>query len=159
MAIWQGYFERDQWLMWHKAVISSLVMRWRYHSLVLNHWDALELDLCCINSLWAREPIFLPRSGSALAQIMACCLTAPSHYLNQCWLIICRAMCHSPTGNSTENVHESNHAFENYTFNSLRPSDAIWQHRSGSTSAQVMACCLTAPSHYLNQCWLIISKV
>ena len=37
---------------------------------------------------------------------------------------------------------------------SLRPSDAIWWHRSGSTLAQVMACCLTAPSHYLNQCWL-----
>ena len=31
--------------------------------------------------------------------------------------------------------------------------------RSGSPLAQVMACCLTAPSHYLNQCWLIISKV
>ena len=44
-------------------------------------------------------------------------------------------------------------------FNSLWPSDAIWQHRSGSTLAQVMACCLTAPSHYLNQCWLIISEV
>ena len=43
--------------------------------------------------------------------------------------------------------------------NSLWPSDAIWQQRSGSTLAQVMACCLTAPSHYLNQCWLIISKV
>ena len=26
--------------------------------------------------------------GSALAQVMACCLTARSHYLNQCWLII-----------------------------------------------------------------------
>ena len=39
------------------------------------------------------------------------------------------------------------------------PSDTIWWHRSGSTLAQVMACCLTAPSHYLNQCWLIISKV
>ena len=37
-------------------------------------------------------------------------------------------------------------------FNTLRPSDAIWRHRSGSTLAQVMACCLTAPSHYLNQC-------
>ena len=24
--------------------------------------------------------------GSTLAQVMACCLTAPSHYLNQCWL-------------------------------------------------------------------------
>ena len=43
--------------------------------------------------------------------------------------------------------------------NSLWPSDAIWRHRSGSTLAQVMACCLTAPTHYLNQCWLIISKI
>ena len=40
----------------------------------------------------------------------------------------------------------------------LWPSDAIWWHRSGSKLAQVMACCLTAPSHYLNQCWLIISQ-
>ena len=43
--------------------------------------------------------------------------------------------------------------------NSLWPSDIIWRQRSGSTLAQVMACCLTASSHYLNQCWLIISKV
>ena len=33
--------------------------------------------------------------------------------------------------------------------NSLMPSDAIWRHRSGSTLAQLMACCLMAPSHYL----------
>ena len=45
------------------------------------------------------------------------------------------------------------------TLNSLWPSGNIWRQRSGSTLAQVMACCLTAPSHYLNQCWLIISKV
>ena len=38
----------------------------------------------------------------------------------------------------------------------LWPCDAIWRHRSGSTLAQVMACCLTAPSHYLYQCWLFI---
>ena len=43
--------------------------------------------------------------------------------------------------------------------NSLRPSDAIRGQRSGSTLAKVMACCLTAPSHYLTQCWLIIRKV
>ena len=54
--------------------------------------------------------------------------------------------------------HEISSAL-NYWVNSLRPSDAIWRHRSGSTLAQVMACCLTAPSHYLNQRWLIISKV
>ena len=45
------------------------------------------------------------------------------------------------------------------TINSLCPSDTIWRQRSGSTLAQVMPCCLTAPSHYLNQCWLIISEV
>ena len=44
-------------------------------------------------------------------------------------------------------------------FNSLWPSDAIWWQRSGSILVQVMACCLTAPNHYQNQCWLIISKV
>ena len=43
--------------------------------------------------------------------------------------------------------------------NSLWPSDAIWRHKSGSPLAQVMACCLMASSHYLNQYWLIISEV
>ena len=43
--------------------------------------------------------------------------------------------------------------------NSLRPSDTIYRQRTGSTLVQVMACCLMAPSHYLNQCWFIISKV
>ena len=46
-----------------------------------------------------------------------------------------------------------------YLFNSVWPSDVIWWQGSRSTLAQVMACCLTAPSHYLNQCWLIISEV
>ena len=43
--------------------------------------------------------------------------------------------------------------------NSLWPSDAIWRDRSMSTLAHVMAWCLMAPSHYMNQCWLIISQV
>ena len=43
--------------------------------------------------------------------------------------------------------------------NPLWPSDATWRHGSRSKLAQVMACCLTAPSHYLNQCWLIISEI
>ena len=45
-----------------------------------------------------------------------------------------------------------------YCLNSFWPSDAWCRQRSESTLAQVMACCLTAPSHY-NQCWLIISEV
>ena len=38
-------------------------------------------------------------------------------------------------------------------------TDAIWRHRSGLTLVHVMACCLTAPSHYLNRCWLISNDV
>ena len=39
------------------------------------------------------------------------------------------------------------------------PSNATWWHRLWPTLAQVMACCLETPSHYLNQYWLIITKV
>ena len=44
-------------------------------------------------------------------------------------------------------------------FISLWPSDAIWHNKTWSTLVQVMARCLTARSHYLNQCWLIVSEV
>ena len=41
----------------------------------------------------------------------------------------------------------------------LWPSDSIWRHKSGTTLARVMACCLTASSHYLSQCWLLDNDV
>ena len=43
-------------------------------------------------------------------------------------------------------------------FNALWSSNTIWWHGTGSTLVQIMACCLSAPNHYLNQCWLIISE-
>ena len=46
-----------------------------------------------------------------------------------------------------------------FFFNCLWPSDVISRHRSESTLALVMACCLTAKSHFLNQGWLLSSKV
>ena len=36
--------------------------------------------------------------------VMACCLTAPSHYLNWCWLVISEVFWHSPEGNFTGNL-------------------------------------------------------
>ena len=51
---------------------------------------------------------------------------------------------------------------EEIQVNPLWPSDGTWRHRSGSTSVHVMACCLMAPSHYLNflkQCLLIVKCV
>ena len=44
-----------------------------------------------------------------------------------------------------------------YVVNTFWPGEATWWHQS--TFAQLMVSCLTAPRHYLNQCWLIISKV
>ena len=55
--------------------------------------------------------------------------------------------------------HLQNVIFSPWYFNSLWPSDVMWRHRSGSMLAQVMASCLTARSHYLNQCWLLTSEV
>ena len=43
--------------------------------------------------------------------------------------------------------------------NSLRPGDAVWRWRSWPTPVQVITCDLTAPSHYQNQCWLIIKWI
>ena len=43
--------------------------------------------------------------------------------------------------------------------NSMFPGVVIWWHRSGSTLARVMACCLTAPSHYLNQCCITLIEI
>ena len=65
----------------------------------------------------------------------------------------------STTFNSTLQFYNIALQYWLYSFNSLGPSDAIWRWRSWSTLVQVMACCLTAPSHYLNLCWLVISKV
>ena len=46
-----------------------------------------------------------------------------------------------------------------YLFKSWWPSDVIWRDRSGKILAQVMACCLSAPNHYLSHWWMIISNI
>ena len=57
----------------------------------------LQLQLGCegkprINSLWPTDTMRWQGTESTLAQVMACCLMAPSHYLNQCWLIISQVL-------------------------------------------------------------------
>ena len=68
-----------------------------------------------INSLWP-VLIWQQSSGSSLAQVMACCLMAPNHYLDQCWLIIQIGFCGTQT-NFTGSVQDikSWNEFEKYT--------------------------------------------
>ena len=58
------------------------------------------------NKLWLRDAIWRHRSGSTLAQTMACYLTIPSHYLHKCWLIIKPVLWHSPVIDFTRSIHE-----------------------------------------------------
>ena len=48
-----------------------------------------------ISSSWPKDYIWPQKSGSTLAQIMGCCLSAPSHCLNQCWIFNKGVLCHS----------------------------------------------------------------
>ena len=71
-----------------------------------------------INSLWPIAVLWRHRSASILAQVLICCLMAPSHYLNQYWFLINEDWCHSPESNfraSTQATIRPNEV-ENYTF-------------------------------------------
>ena len=64
------------------AYISSICsdLAWLLHCHCGN--DIIALGV--VNSLWSNDAIWRQRSRSTLAQVMACCLTVPSHYLSQC---------------------------------------------------------------------------
>ena len=138
-----------------------------------------------VNSLWPIDAIWRQGSRSTLVQVMACCLTAPSHYMVAWWYqaitwtivdllsVMFYRRTISPERNFTmsaqatgailykwvRNFKITSTSLRGQWVNSLWPIDAIWRQGSRSTLVQVMAWCLTAPSHYLNQSWLIISKV
>ena len=74
---------------------------------------------------------------------MACCLTAPSHYLNQCWLIISKGEWHSSKGNFTAGISAINHCNWLEKFHQNLPghnelnkliSVKAWPHWAVSTS-------------------------
>ena len=66
----------------------------------------------------------LENVGRTLVQVMACCLMAPSHYLNQCWLIITKEQWHSSDGSFTRDAPAINHSnyFENHLYKILLKS-------------------------------------
>ena len=71
-----------------------------------------------VNSLWPSDAKRRHRSESTLTQVMTWCLTAQSHYLNQCCLTMNEVLRHSTEGSFTGNAQEiySWCEFENYQF-------------------------------------------
>ena len=97
---------------WCKKDVTPLLMHWSYVFLALTHRhdlmvrcfmsvEALLLSNQITLTLWPSDDIWWHRSGSTLVQVMACCLTALSHYVNQCWLIINKIQLHPSDGNFT----------------------------------------------------------
>ena len=69
------------------------------------------------------------------------------HDHTRCRVNSCVDGYHSNNGICTEGIYALQCGFKR---DSLWSSDAIWRQGSRSTLVQVITCCLTAPSHYLN---------
>ena len=104
---------------------------------VIDGWDT-----CCEIAL-RRMSLDLTDDKSTLVQVMAWCRQAASYYLSQCW----------PWSLLPYGVARP------LWVNSYWPGNDTWHQRSWLTLIQVMACCLMAPSHYLNHCWLLVRGV
>ena len=79
--------------MLHILALSTGMLRWGLIDAVTMYRTQIN-----INSLWSRWAIWKHRSWSTLMQVMACCLTAPSHYPNQCDIAISEVLLYSPEG-------------------------------------------------------------
>ena len=83
------------------------------------------ISVTCLKPfLWLSDVIWRYTYDSTLAQEMACCLTAQSHHLSLCGLVLGEVLLHSTEGNSTENAQYvcSWYEFETYEFRIGAPS-------------------------------------
>ena len=106
----------DVSVKWNKSSAWLTVhMELNWHLLFINmHISSPIFSDLLIVAYWRRMQ---HRSGKTLAHVMACCLTAPSHYLNQCWFIIRGFLWNWPESNCTRSAYER--MFGDYTLKSL----------------------------------------
>ena len=115
-----------------RYVILQFIMTSTQVSLILSKkWPEIIWNFCVIRLLYQvsvynliihfigiKCVIWWHWFGSTLPHIMDWCLTAPSHHLNKCWLIIQGVMCHSPEHKFYKKCSRkySYHMFGNSTF-------------------------------------------
>ena len=93
---------------WQPSVLPVMIKRsTRWPVYFINKYASL--TKCNLNSLRPGDT-YGDRFGSTMAQFMAWSLMAPSHFLNQCWLIIKSFLWHlyEYESNSTINSHKVN---------------------------------------------------
>ena len=98
------------------------------------HWLHMSQDVSNrFNTLWSSDAIWRKRTWSTSVQMMDCCLTAPSYYLNQHWLIISEILWHGPKGNMAGNVQTI------YFYMSLKTTNLSLRHYA-SRANELIAC-------------------
>ena len=142
-------------------LLFNICVQWNMPSLGFHDICVLAMNCLCITSPWTHLYTWIRRIENSV-YIVRNLLALPiqhTSYQNSKYekCASCSSPYHTPkTKQKTIQRQRNNNII---LLHNVRPSDAIWRHRSGSALPQIMACCLTAPNHYLNQCWLIISKV
>ena len=101
--------DRDHTLMWGQTYIDSITPNPQLVTHIQTCIHTLLAERSLINSLWPSDAMWQQRSGSTLAQVMACCLTASSHYLNQYWCNVSKVQLHSYNGNFTKDTSAIDH--------------------------------------------------
>ena len=94
----------------------------------------------------------------------ACWVWQQRHYTCHVIMMVVDVLVRKPSTTTILNLlwlwcyikYKMQHTYQITAINSLWPSGTIWQHRSGTTLAQViMVCFQRVPKHYLNQSRLI----
>ena len=107
-----------------------------------------------INSLWPSNAIGLQKPrwpGSTLVEVMVCCLTALSHYLNQCW--------HSP-GDNFEHIMNFNLTSSISESGNRDKKNLLWILRYGILLTVILRrvkCCLGAESYRYNSITILMT--
>ena len=132
---------------------------WYWLCKICRSWSYLRMDFkyICVISMWSNDIKceYISLTNLACKGLSFNCCDLCDTCLHS--LVIVPVILECDDDDSL--FEDSRETYQAGLLNSLWPNDAIWRHRSRSTLAQVMACCLTTPSHYLNQCWLIMSEV
>ena len=119
-------------------------------------------NIVCMKSLTPGNTIWHHNTRSTLFQVMAWCLMAPSHHLIKCWQTINEVLWHERVESCKGNYRDISHEKKFGKLHHLTHCGSVICHMVTKKQVNIglsMACFLMAPSHYLNQCWLIISEI
>ena len=147
------FFKKVLWIHYTKIEL----IKWRYF-LKLCQWQIYVLrkeeDVHPINIIWGQN-IFCPQNAPLNSYSVFIKTIFILSTVTDMWSGRCPPPLVWADGHIFHPRLEINLSIQWHDERSLRHCDVVWWLRSWSTLAQVMACCLMAPSHYLNQYWLI----